>query len=274
MEEHGMRMAKVAVLVVMLLGIGAMNAWAAGDITKHYEDSIFKVTDDGLFGIEMRVHGDNLKMGVNMVDLIIHDKADKDVPGAEIKVTPWMPDMGHGVSEKPRVKERGGGLYTVENIILIMTGRWELRINVRKGDTEDKVVFDFPDVGAAGHAHPEAPVPSDIDTSTSVHSENRLFKASYESDRTPVPINRIHSWRLKIESSEGKPVEGARITIVGDMPEHGHGFPTKPEVTEETEKGVYLIEGIKFSMPGWWVVIFHIEANYKQDSASFNLFLR
>ena len=37
------------------------------------------------------------------------------------------------------------------------------------------------------------------------------------------------------------------------MPEHGHGFPTVPEVTEYLGDGKYLVEGLKFSMPGWWV---------------------
>jgi hypothetical protein len=34
-----------------------------------------------------------------------------------------MPEMGHGVFEKPIIRERGGGLYSVENIVLIMRGR-------------------------------------------------------------------------------------------------------------------------------------------------------
>ena len=38
----------------------------------------------------------------------------------------------------------------MENIILIMGGRWELKMKLRKGETEDTVIFDFPDVKSIG----------------------------------------------------------------------------------------------------------------------------
>ncbi len=112
------------------------------------QGSLFKKTKKELLGIEMIIQGKELRMGVNQMDLIVHDRAGKDVVGAEITVIPWMPEMGHGVSEKPVVTERGGGLYRVENIILVMTGHWELKIAVKKNAMKDTVVFDFQDVKA------------------------------------------------------------------------------------------------------------------------------
>ncbi len=44
---------------------------------------------------------------------------------------------------------KGNGLYPVDDVILVMSGNWELRVNIKWGDTvttEDNVVFDFPDV--------------------------------------------------------------------------------------------------------------------------------
>jgi hypothetical protein len=58
------------------------------------------------------------------------------------------------------------------------------------------------------------------------------------------------------------------------MPEHGHGMPTQPEVTQELSGGEYLVEGMKFSMPGWWVMKFHIKTIDKEDHATFNLLLK
>jgi FtsP/CotA-like multicopper oxidase with cupredoxin domain len=55
-----------------------------------------------------------------------------------------MPEMGHGVFEKPVLIEKGRGLYKVENIILVMGGHWEFRINIKNGRIEDSVVFNFP----------------------------------------------------------------------------------------------------------------------------------
>ena len=102
--------------------------------------------------------------------------------------------MGHGVREKPVITERGGGLYTAGNIVISMTGHWELKITVSGKAGDDKVVFDFPHVMAMGHEHKmEHGSMADMDTSTTVFSEDRAFRVSYESSIQPVPINRIHS---------------------------------------------------------------------------------
>jgi hypothetical protein len=119
--------------------------------TKHLEDSIMQAGEKGLFNIEMVIPEKKLKTGVNTVDIIIHDRRDRDTTGADITVTPWMPDpsMNHGAFSKPVIIEKGNGLYTVENIVLVMKGHWELRINIKWGSevvTEDNVVFDFPGV--------------------------------------------------------------------------------------------------------------------------------
>jgi FtsP/CotA-like multicopper oxidase with cupredoxin domain len=104
------------------------------------------ITEKGLFNVGMAIHEKRLRVGVNTFSLVIQDKREKEVTGAKITITPWMPEMGHGVFEPPVVVEKGNGLYAVENIILVMGGHWEIRINVKKGDTEDTVVFDFPHI--------------------------------------------------------------------------------------------------------------------------------
>lgn len=122
---------------------GPSGGPAEPELTKHYEESVFKFTVNKLFGVEMVLEGNELRKGLNRLDLIIHDRNDRDVEGAEITVTPWMTDMGHGVAEKPVVVEKGGGLYRLENIDIVMAGNWELRVEVKKGGAEDGVVFVF-----------------------------------------------------------------------------------------------------------------------------------
>lgn len=102
----------------------------------------------------------------------------------------------------------------------------------------------------------------------------RNFRVSYSSEVTPIPINKLHSWKLKVRTPQGEPVTGATIRVDGDMPAHGHGLPTKPEVAREIGAGVYLVEGMKFNMPGQWTVEFDIAANGKQDAAAFTLVLK
>jgi FtsP/CotA-like multicopper oxidase with cupredoxin domain len=115
-----------------------------GKFTQHLADSKLIVTEKGLFSVEMDIPDKRLKVGVNSIHLIIHENRDRDVQGAKITVTPWMPEMGHGVFSPLTVTEKGNGLYTVENIVLVMGGHWEFRVHIKWGEEEDNVVFDFP----------------------------------------------------------------------------------------------------------------------------------
>ena len=272
-------------LMIMIIAAGCTargeQIHQQGDFTRHYENSLFKKTEAGAYSVEMMIKDKMFDVGVNAADIIIHDRNDKEVVGADITFTPWMPEMGHGVFTAPRITERGGGLYRVEDVTLVMGGLWEMRIEINKDDVKDIVIFEFPNVKAeSGHDNKHdhkmvvTKAPSDLDLSTSRLSSNKTFQVSYMSDRDPAPINRIHSWTLKVSTSEGKPVTGARISLDGDMPEHGHGLPTEPEVTQEISSGEYLVEGMKFSMPGWWVINFNIKTDDKQDTVKFNLILK
>jgi len=288
-QEAMMRIYISILLLMMITAVGCTTAEKKPHehtpLTKHYEESIFLMTKNSLFSVEMVIKDKELTTGVNAVDIIIHDQRDKDVTSADITVTPWMPGMGHGVLEKPIITERGGGLYTVENIMLIMSGHWELQIGIQwetewLGETvrkEDSAVFNFPDIRTrAGHKHKmmTAPATSDLDLSATRMSENGSFKATYKSDIEPIPVNKIHGWTLKLETPDGKPVKDAEISIDGDMPEHGHGLPTQPEVTQELGGGEYLVEGMKFSMPGWWNMKFIIKTRHAEESVMFNLLLK
>ena len=66
----------------------------------------------------------------------------------------------------------------------------------------------------------------------------------------------------------------ASISVDGDMPQHGHGLPTRPQVTKHLGNGDYLAEGMKFQMGGWWVVDFTIDAAGQKDTVRFNMILK
>jgi len=63
------------------------------------------------------------------------------------------------------------------------------------------------------------------------------------------------------------------IRVDGDMPEHGHGLPTRPRVTAYLGNGDYLVEGMKFQMTGWWYVEFDVSAGGTQDTVRFDFVL-
>ncbi len=120
--------------------------------------------------------------------------------------------------------------------------------------------------------HGNSAVPSGLDYATERTTDNGTFNVSYSSEET-IAINQIHSWVLHVETADGQPVEDATITVDGGMPQHGHGLPTAPQVTEYLGNGDYLVEGMKFQMGGWWEVKFNISAGDLTDTITFNLTL-
>lgn len=97
-----------------------------------------------------------------------------------------------------------------------------------------------------------------------------LLHGSVRSTPSPPPVNEMHSWTLHIEDEASNPVEDAQITVEGDMPEHGHGLPTEPRVTEYLGDGDYLVEGMQFQMGGDWYVEFTITADGATDTLRFD----
>jgi len=242
-------------------------------VTKHFDDSLTKLTENSLYSLELVVPDKYLKMGVNTVEIIVHHATGGDVAQAELTVTPWMPSMGHGVMQKPVITERGGGLYSADNVVLSMTGHWQMKVKVDRDGKADTAVFDFPEVKAMGHEHAMmlAPPPKDLDYSTMKMTANEAYNVMYKSVGGQIRINRIHSWDLTVKNAAGQPVNDAKITVVGDMPEHGHGLPTQPEVSKLGAGGVYRVDGMKFTMPGWWIITVSVMANGVHESVSFNL---
>ncbi len=84
----------------------------------------------------------------------------------------------------------------------------------------------------------------------------------------PLAINTIHSWELVLYTAAGAPLSGARMSVVGGMPDHDHGLPTSPVVTREITPGRYLLEGMRFHMPGRWLLTFDVISDQGSESAT------
>ena len=112
------------------------------------------------------------------------------------------------------------------------------------------------------------PVPN---LQTGVMSENGLFQASWQSRPEAPAINEVHEWVLHIETAAGEPAAGALVTVDGDMPAHGHGMPTEPQVTADLGDGDYLVEGMSFQMGGYWIVDVTVTYDGATDLVRFGL---
>jgi YtkA-like len=112
--------------------------------------------------------------------------------------------------------------------------------------------------------------PKDLDLSLRHPSAQGRFMVQIDPPASPPAIGQIHAWQIKLSAADGTPVRNARITVDGGMPQHGHGLPTRPQVTQEVAAGTYLLEGMKFSMTGWWEIKLAIQATDASDTAVFN----
>lgn len=112
--------------------------------------------------------------------------------------------------------------------------------------------------------------PADLDLSLTRESATGAYRVTLEPPQTPPVLNQIHNWTVKLADKAGSPVRSAVFDVGGGMPQHGHGFPTHPRIIRELEPGTYLLEGMKFSMPGWWEIELGIKGPQGRDSVTFN----
>jgi len=101
-------------------------------------------------------------------------------------------------------------------------------------------------------------------------SANRVYTATLE-PREPLRLRQLQTVAVRVVDANGSPIDDAAITIGGGMPEHMHGLPTQPRVSRSLGGGVYEIEGVRFSMGGWWELKLAIESPAGSDSVTFNL---
>jgi YtkA-like len=115
------------------------------------------------------------------------------------------------------------------------------------------------------------PPPAGTDFNRTRSTEKGLFTITIAPEKEPFERATIHSWIATIKTAAGAPVTGAKIDVDGGMPQHGHGLPTKPEMTAELGAGRYRIEGAKFNMTGWWELKLAVKTESAADRITFNL---
>ena len=112
--------------------------------------------------------------------------------------------------------------------------------------------------------------PKNLDLSLAKKSAGGVYYVELLPPAQTPAINQMHSWTVKLATAEGAPVRGAKFLVDGGMPQHGHGLPTQPRVTREIEAGSYALDGMKFSMTGWWEMKLSIDGPQGADKVTFN----
>ncbi|MCT8328882.1 FixH family protein [Acidimangrovimonas sediminis] len=116
-------------------------------------------------------------------------------------------------------------------------------------------------------------IPDDLDLALRRSTDASLYTVEIAPVDPSVRLGKMHAWTLGLTDKRGRPVESARIAISGGMPQHGHGLPTAPAVTQTLGEGRFLIEGMKFNMRGWWEIDLTIDGPSGTDAITFNFIL-
>jgi len=103
-------------------------------------------------------------------------------------------------------------------------------------------------------------------------STSQLYSVTLQPAQ-PLRLRQLQTVTVLVADAKGNPIDGASIRVDGGMPEHGHGLPTQPRVTRTLGGGLYEIEGVRFSMGGWWQIRLAIDSPAGADSVTFNLSL-
>jgi len=199
-----------AVNNLMVQRAHAAPGHAKTDFAKHFEDSTLLFTEKKMFGVELVIPNEKLSTGINEIDLIVHDIEHRDIEGATVTVTPWMPEMGHGAFSPNEVMEKSGGLYSVSNLVMVMGGHWELRVDIKKGDMEDRVVFDFPFIRSP-EPYEYIKVKTPAGNDAVIGTKNSLEELEYETVDTPegpVKVFRMTVRDIGFEIFPDKPMMG------------------------------------------------------------------
>lgn len=123
----------------------------------------------------------------------------------------------------------------------------------------------------AAYLHATMAPPEDLDYSRSRMTDAGAFRATIKPQGGEPRVGRMHAWILHLETAAGQPVDAVMLEVDGGMPQHGHGYPTRPRVTRPLGGGDHLVEGVKFNMGGWWTMQFRIDAGGVRDSVTFNI---
>lgn len=115
--------------------------------------------------------------------------------------------------------------------------------------------------------------PSDVGTLKP--TVNGVYRVLLAPERTPVAIGPVHRWTVRVDAVASGAAGTAPVTVSvdGGMPQHGHGLPTQPRVTGRLADGRLVIDGMKFSMPGWWELRLRVAGPAGTDSVTYNLTL-
>lgn len=196
------------------------------------------------------------------------------VVGGRVEAALWQVDEDSPLRPIAVTPLDDQGSFRLQRVHLDRPGWWNVKLTVDSPLGVDSLAFNV-----IVNGPPQVEDPEVAEDGRSPESEfglgpNVSSGGSYIATLHPVePLAKRKLQRVHVEvvDAEGRPVEDAAITVDGGMPEHGHGLPTRPKVTGRTADGLYVIDGLRFNMGGWWVLELAITAVQGSETVTFHL---
>jgi hypothetical protein len=102
-----------------------------------------------------------------------------------------------------------------------------------------------------------------------IEGKNRLTDTGmyrvYTHPPSRIDMNRYQTWGIYIEDAAGNALDGVSLKVNADMPAHGHGLLSNPQIKPGSAPGRYRVEGLRFHMPGYWEIRLQMRYLGKQD---------
>lgn len=100
-------------------------------------------------------------------------------------------------------------------------------------------------------------------------SVNNLYQAHMDCETMP-ETGPFQNCTVSFTDIKGNAIHPETPLIDGGMPLHGHGLPTSPVLTALEKTGTYRIDGLKYNMPGAWLLGFKIKTPAGEDKVIFD----
>lgn len=119
--------------------IDAGESSPCGDLAPSYSSGLVATGPNGVQVTLNEAEPAPPVVGLNVFYLSIRDDAGDTVSGAELTVTPYMPQHHHGSPSVPESEQIENGTFRVTQVEFTMPGFWEITIDVSGGGVTDSV---------------------------------------------------------------------------------------------------------------------------------------
>ena len=79
------------------------------------------------------------------IEVLLYEGQDLALPmtGAQVLISAWMPDHGHGMNRQPRAVEVEPGRYSIRGVLFHMGGYWQLFVDVIRDGVSERAQFEI-----------------------------------------------------------------------------------------------------------------------------------